>query len=113
MGDGRGSRCFCGTRTNPGGYGKNRRESGVGYRLNPLAAGTAIDCGDESGNTSDESPRMNKKVTRQAWPLVRKSQKSAEVKGAHPRQYVQCGVLAHPSRYPGSAKRECVARRPL
>ena len=87
MGDGRrGSRGFCGTRADPGGYGKDRSEIVVGCKQSPPAAEAAIDGGDGCRNTSDESPRRSRKVVSlHTWPVCAKIAIISGVKGSPPK----------------------------
>ena len=74
LGDGRrGSRGFCGSRADLGGYGEDRSEIVVGCRQSPPAAGVAIDGGDGCRNTSDECFRKSRKVVNpHTWPVCAK-----------------------------------------
>ena len=117
LGDWRGgSRGFCGALADPCGYGENRSESVVGCRHNPLAAGAAIDGGYGCRNTSDESPRGSRRVVNpHTSPVCAK----IAIIGGSEREPTQNstfgagGALAHPSRHPESARRECLIRKPL
>ena len=116
LGDGRrGSRGFGGARANFGGYGKNRSEIVVGCRQSPPAAGTAVDGWrrmqkhERRNSSKEQKGRQSSYVAR----VCENRKRSAEVKGAHPRQHVWCTALAHLSRQPKSARRECFARKPL
>ena len=81
----RGSRGLCGTRAYLGEYGKTRRETVVGCKQSPPAAGTAIDSGDRCRNTSELREGAARSPILIRGPCGRNSQNSAEVKGSPPK----------------------------